>query len=307
MATRDLILILAVVIIWGLNFPVIRITLDGLPPLLIVAARYALVCLPLIGFIRRPPMPLRYLAVYGLVLGTLHQSALFLGIRAGLGAGISSLVLQSQAFFTMALAALILKERVTPAQIVGLVLGAIGLSLVALTSGQSASLSGFALVLLSAITWSIATLISKRAYSAASGPVNPLGFIVWASLFPILPTLALSIGIDGLAAHSNALTNLSITTIGGVLFIATGSTLFGFVVWNWLISKYGAGYTSQFGLLVPIVGMGSSVFLLGEAITPIKAIAAAFVIVGLAISIFGAKLFARYQTQGLSVQTPRGG
>jgi O-acetylserine/cysteine efflux transporter len=307
MSTRDLILILAVVIIWGLNFPVIRITLGGLPPLLIVAARYALVCLPLIGFIRKPPIPFRYLAAYGLVLGTLHQSALFLGIRAGLGAGISSLVLQSQAFFTMALAALILKERVTAAQVVGLVLGAIGLGLVGVYSEQSASLSGFVFVLLSAITWSIATLISKRAYAAATGPVNPLSFIVWASLFPILPTLALSLGIDGLTAHTTALSQLSGTTAAGVLFIAIGSTLFGFVSWNWLISKYGAGFTSQFGLLVPIVGLGSSALVLGEAITPVKAIAAAFVIVGLTISIFGEKLLVRFRSTALQVQTRRGG
>jgi O-acetylserine/cysteine efflux transporter len=290
MSSRNLVLVLAVVIVWGLNFPVIRITLGSMPPLLIVALRYALVCLPFIGFMRRPPMPLRYLAAYGIVLGTLHQGALFLGIRAGLGAGISSLVLQTQAFFTLALAAVILKERVLPQQIAGLVLGAIGLLLVALSSGQSASLSGFLFVLLSAVTWSIATLISKRAYAAAQGPVNPLGFIVWASAFPILPTLALSLLIDGVPAHINALTHLSPQTVAGVLFIAIGSTLFGFVTWNWLISKYGAGYTSQFGLLVPIVGLASSALVLGEAITPVKAVAAAFVIVGLSISIFGGRI-----------------
>jgi O-acetylserine/cysteine efflux transporter len=292
MSTRDIVLILAVVIVWGLNFPVIRITLGGLPPLLIVAARYALVCLPLIGFFRKPPIPLRYLVAYGLVLGTVHQGALFLGIRAGLGAGISSLVLQTQVFFTLALAVAFLGERVMPNQIAGLVLGTIGLTLVAVHSGQSASLVGFALVLASAVTWSIATLISKRAYAAATGPVNPLGFIVWASAFPIVPTLALSIGIDGLAAHTSALAQLSAQIVSGVLFIAIGSTLFGFVVWNWLISKYGAGFTSQFGLLVPIVGLASSALILGETITLVKALAAAFVIVGLAISIFGGRMFA---------------
>jgi O-acetylserine/cysteine efflux transporter len=288
MKTRDLILTLAVVIVWGLNFPVIAITLHGLPPLLIVAARYAIVCLPLIWFMRRPPMPWRYLIAYGLVLGTLHQGTLFLGIRAGLGAGISSLVLQTQAFFTLALAAYVLKEPVKPQQIVGLVLGAIGLALVAFSSDQGASLAGFALVLASAMLWSIATLISKRAYAAAHGPVHPLGFIVWASAFPILPTIGLSLLIDGAPAHVQALTHLAPLTIAGVLFIALGSTLFGFVSWNWLISKYGAGYTSQFGLLVPIIGLlSSAAFLPGETITPIKALAAACVIAGLSIAIFG--------------------
>ncbi len=303
MKTRDLLLTIAVVIVWGLNFPVIRITLGGLPPLMIVALRYTLVCLPFIAFMKRPPMPLRHLAAYGLVLGTLHQGTLFLGIRAGLGAGLSSLVLQTQAFFTLALAAFLLKEPVKPQQVVGLILGGSGLLLVALSSDQTASLAGFALVLASAVLWAVATLISKYAYAAATGPINPLGFIVWASAFPILPTIALSLLIDGPAAHLDAFANLAPVTLGGVLFIAIGSTLFGFVSWNWLISKYGAGYTSQFGLLVPIVGMASSALILGETISPVRAFAAALVIIGLMISIFGGRMLTTMRARFVIIAT----
>jgi O-acetylserine/cysteine efflux transporter len=289
MKTRDLLIVIAVVVVWGLNFPVIRITLGGLPPLLIVAARYALVCLPLIGFVRRPPIPLRYLAAYGLVLGTLHQGALFLGMRAGLDSGLSALVLQTQAFFTMGMAAVVLKEQIKTEQIVGLILGAIGLGLVTLSTRGAATGPGFAFVLASALLWSIATLISKRAYAAASGPVDPLDFMVWASAFPIIPTALLSLVLDGPAAHLSALSTLSAATVGGVLFIALGSTLFGFVTWNGLIQKYGAGYTSQFGPLVPIIGMSSGALLLGEALDAMTLISAAFVISCLGIAIFGAR------------------
>lgn len=293
MKPKDLLIALLVILVWGLNFVVIRLTMTSMPPMLIVALRYALIALPLIAFVKRPPIPLRYLAAYGIMLGTVHQGLLFLGIKAGMGAGLSSLVLQTQVFFTLVMAAVFLKEKVRAEQIAGMALAGVGLVLIATATEQSANLLGFALVIGSAITWAMATMFSKHASNIARGPVEPLSFMVWAALFPPLPTLGISLLLEGPAQIVSAVTHLNLATIAGLAFITFGSTLFGFMVWNRLIAQYGAGYVTQFSLLVPVVGMSSAAIVLHEAVTPIKALAALLVLIGLSISMFGGRLLTR--------------
>ncbi len=295
MKLKDLLIAMLVILVWGLNFVVIRLTMNAsMPPMLLVTLRYALIALPLLPFVKRPPVPLRYLAAYGLTLGTVHQGLLFLGIKAGMGAGLSSLVLQTQVFFTFLMAAVFLKERARPEQLAGIALAAIGLYTIATATEQAANPLAFMLVIASAITWAAATMFSKAASNRATGPVDPLAFMVWAAAFPPLPTLALAFVIDGPQAIATAMTHLSWSVAAGIAFITYGSTLFGFMVWNRLIARYGAGYVTQFSLLVPVVGMTSAAIVLGETITPVKALAALLVLAGLALAMFGGRVITRF-------------
>lgn len=295
MRVKDLLITLAVVAVWGFNFVVIRIMFGHMPPVLIVAMRYVLVALPLLPFVKRPSIRMRWVALYGLMLGTVHQGLLFIGMKAGMNAGLSSLVLQTQAFFTLILAVLFLRERPKLAQMIGLLFAAAGLYLIATATEQAGNLAAFGLVLLSAATWAVATLISRHGILQAKGKVDPLSFMVWASLFPPIPTLILSAILEGPASWAQAWAHLDWGSVAGIAFITYGSTLFGFVMWNRLIARYGAAYTAQFGLLVPIFGMTSGWLVLGESLTPVKLLAAGLVILGLAISVMGERVWQRMQ------------
>jgi O-acetylserine/cysteine efflux transporter len=295
MRPRDLFLTLAVVLVWGLNYVFIKQVLVALPPLLVVALRYALIALPLLPFVKRPPIPLRWLAAYGIILGTLHHGGLFVGMYAGLSAGLASLVIQTNVFFTAIFAWALFKERIGLWPTVGMGLAASGLALIAFNTGQTGTFLGFTLVLASVMFWSVATMITRHASRSATGPVDPLSFMVWASVFPLLPTFALSLLMEGPSRIVAGFAGLSISVLTGLAFITYGSTLFGFVVWNRLIATYGATRTSQFSLLVPIVGMVSAAVFAGETLTPLKEIAAGLVIAGLAVSVFGARLADRVQ------------
>lgn len=61
MSARDLAFALLVILLWGLNFVVIKVGLDSLPPMLLGATRFTLAAIPAIFFIRRPQVPLRWL------------------------------------------------------------------------------------------------------------------------------------------------------------------------------------------------------------------------------------------------------
>ena len=101
MSNKDWGLALLVVLAWGLNFVVIRWGLDGLPPMLLGALRFGLAAFPAVLFIRPPKLPLRWLFAYGITISLGQFALLFSAMHLGMPAGLASLVLQSQAIFTL--------------------------------------------------------------------------------------------------------------------------------------------------------------------------------------------------------------
>ncbi|MBB6099502.1 O-acetylserine/cysteine efflux transporter [Deinobacterium chartae] len=288
MTPRDLLLALLVVAIWGVNFVVIKVGLHDVPPLLLVALRFVLAALPAVFFVRRPPMPFRYIVGYGLVLGVAHFGLLFWGLQNGVSAGMGSLVLQLQAFFTALLGLTLLREKVLPRQWLGMAIAFAGIAVIATIRDESVQPLGLAVLVLSAAMWGAANIISKRAGQIAR--FDMLSFVVWTSLIPPLPLLGLSLALEGPERIVQALTQLTPSALGAALYIAYLSTLLGFGVWTWLLSRYPASSVAPLSLLVPVFGMSSSALLLGESFGPYKLLGAALVVVGLLVNVFGDRL-----------------
>lgn len=284
---RHLLLALVVVSIWGTNFVAIKVALRELPPLLLCALRFVFVALPVVFFLPRPAIPLRSLLLYGLTMFALHFGFLFLGMKLGMSAGLASLVLQFQVFVTLTLAAAVLKERIAPAQIAGALIAGAGFALVAAHTGGEITLAGLVCVLLGATSWGFANFTSKRL-----GRVNPLALVVWGSLVVPIPMTLASLVFEGPALIAHSLTHVGASTLLSVAFIVYASTLVAYSLWSWLLSHHPASTVSPFALLVPIFGMLSSALLLGEPLPAWKLQAAALVIAGLALNLFGPRLFA---------------
>jgi O-acetylserine/cysteine efflux transporter len=104
LSPRDLALTLAVVAVLGYTFVPIKVALREVPPFTLVALRFLLAAVPMVFFVRRPAMPWRDVALYGFAIGVCQFGLLFLGIKLGMPAGLSSLVIQIQVFFTIGLA-----------------------------------------------------------------------------------------------------------------------------------------------------------------------------------------------------------
>lgn len=279
---RHLLVALVVVGIWGANFVAIKVALRELPPLLLCAVRFVLVAFPVVFFVPRPAVPVRQLAVYGLTMFALHFGFLFLGMKLGMSAGLASLTLQFQVFVTLALAASVLKERISPVQIAGALTACAGFVVVGVHTGGEVTAAGLGCVLLGASSWGFANFTSKRL-----GRVHPLGLVVWGSLVVPIPMLLASLVFEGPALIAHSLTHVGRATVGGVAFIVYGSTLVAYSLWSWLLGRHPVSTIAPFTLLVPVFGMLSSALLLGEALPPWKFQAAALVIAGLALNLFG--------------------
>jgi O-acetylserine/cysteine efflux transporter len=285
MSPRDIILALGVACAWGLNFVAIRWGVDEIPPLLLSALRYIFAALPAVFFIRRPDVSLRLLVTYGMLIGVLQFGLLFWAISLGMPAGLASLVMQLQAFFTIAIAALLIGERPRPAQLLGAAVALLGVWVIASQRIGGAAFVPLLMTVLAAAAWGAGNVVSKTA-----GKVDMLSFVVWSSLVPPIPLLVLSMIIEGPGAASAALSALTVKGAGSVLFIAYASTLFGYGLWNVLLSRYPASTVAPFSLLVPVFGFTSAALLLGEQITAFEIAGGALVLLGLVVNVVGGRV-----------------
>lgn len=281
--------LLLVVTIWGANFTVIKLGLGEMPPILLSSLRFAFAALPAVFFLPKPKCHWKYVVGFGVVLGCIKFSLLFLGMDLGLSAGISSLVLQLQAFFTVILGFFVLSEKIGPHRIVAMVVAFCGVGVLLLVSDGSITAIGLTLVIAAAAAWGVANIIMKQA-----GPIKMLSFVVWASLVPPIPLAILSFLTEDRASLALFTDQISWIGVGSVLYLAYPVTLLGFAIWGRLLSTLPVGLVAPFSLLVPIVGMATSALVLGEDFGPIKIVSAILVMTGLLINVFGARLMALF-------------
>jgi len=297
----DIGLALVVVVVWGMNFVVIKAGVGEVPPLLLGALRFLAAALPAVFFFRAPKLPLRLYISYAMTIAFGQFACLFTAIHVGMPSGLASLVLQSQAFFTMIFAAIWLKESWRASQLIGLVLAAIGLALIGTTHGVSMPLGGFLLTVAAASSWAAGNIVNRS--MAKHGPVNMLAFVVWSSLVPPLPFLAMSLFIEGPQAITTALANFSLQSLFAVAYLAWCATLLGYSLWSRLMSRYPANQVAPFPLLVPLVGLTAGWAIYDEALLPIHFVGGGLLMLGLVVNLFGTRLMARLRRAAATGQS----
>ncbi len=275
-----ILLAILVMAAWGINFVVIKVGLESFPPLLLSTLRFALAGLPVILIWRKPPAPLLWLVVIALLLAVLQFSLLFIGINLGAGAGLTSLILQVQAFFTVLLAFFLLGERPRLRQWSGMALAFSGLVLIVREEfANTSTLIGIAFIIAAAFSWALSNIAMKKAQSK-----NPLHLMIWISALSAPPLLVLSLVFEGADWSGSDILHVSVNGMLSVLYLAGVATIAGFGIWAYLLKTYDAATVAPYSLLVPLFGLSSSAILLGETITSTTLVAAVLIIAGLALN-----------------------
>ncbi|WP_318389404.1 O-acetylserine/cysteine exporter [Enterobacter sp.] len=291
MTRKDGLLAMLVVVVWGLNFVVIKLGLHNMPPLMLAGLRFVLVAFPAILVVARPKIPMRLLLGYGLTISFGQFAFLFCAINFGMPAGLASLVLQAQAFFTIILGAAMFGERLQGKQLVGITLAVFGVLVLAESSlnGQHVALLGFLLTLAAAFSWACGNIFNKKIMQL---PVRPsvMSLVVWSALIPIVPFMLASLILDGPAVMLQSLVGIDLVTVFSLLYLAFVATIVGYGIWGTLLGRYETWRVAPLSLLVPVVGMGSAALLLGETLTLVQLVGAAMIMAGLYINVFGLRL-----------------
>jgi O-acetylserine/cysteine efflux transporter len=288
LSPRDAALGLLIVFIWGSNFVVVRWGLGMLPPLLMAAIRFALVLFPAIFFVKKPDASWTSLALYGFFVGTGQFGLLYIAMNGFISPGVASVVMQTQVFFTIAVAAQRTGEKPRLHHLLGLLPAVAGLAVIVMHNGQDITLAGVALVLCGAVCWALSNQTTREAAhkAAARGtPLNPLAYVVWASLFAMPGLLAASLVLEGPAQVIQAVSGSSWTIWPTLVWQSAANTLFGYTVWAWLLSRYPAATVAPLSLLVPVFGIGASALVLGEALPSWKITASLLIMAGLAVNL----------------------
>ncbi|MFF9015116.1 EamA family transporter [Streptomyces sp. NPDC014870] len=285
MKKQHILIAVAVTAIWGLNFSIIKIGLKSVDPLILAGIRFALCALPAVFFLKRPQVPWRHIIGYGLVFGVGLWGVVNLGIEAGVSSGIASLVLQFSAFLTILLGAVVFHESLSRYQYAGMAVALVGLFSITFVTDGTVTLAGVALVLVGAVSWSVANVILKKAK-----PTDTLAFLVWASLFAPVPLFLLDLVVNGTAGYVALPEQLGWSAVLSILFQAYPNTLLGYAVWNWLLREYPVSTVAPLSLLVPVFGVLGSVLIFGETLPALKLVAGALIVAGLVVGLYGKRI-----------------
>lgn len=291
MTLRDRLLALLVVVIWGVNFVVIKFGLQGMPPFLLAGMRFLLVALPAIFFIPRPTIPWKWLLLYGMTMSFAQFAFLFVAIKVGMPAGLASLVLQAQVFFTLLLGVVLMGEKLRVNHFVGIAIASGGMLVLAQASlhkpGSGAvPLAGLLLTLAAAFSWALGNLTNKKIL-AGFPQRNILSLVVWSAPIPVVPFLACSWLFDGPQVVLASLSHVQVGTWLAIAYLAFAATLFGYSVWGSLLGRYETWRVAPLTLLVPLVGLFAAWLLLDEALSPAQFGGALLVLAGMAVNTFG--------------------
>jgi O-acetylserine/cysteine efflux transporter len=280
---RDVALALLVVVLWGVNFAVIKVGLRGVSPFVLAGLRMMFTAFPVIFFVRRPHLPFRVFAGFALASFFGQFGLLFLAIKVGMPSGLASVVQQSQVFFTVFLAALVFGERPRPAQLAGTFVAAIGLAIIGAQSGVSFPLAGFVLTVLAAMSWAFGNVVSRSL--SRHGPVNGLAFVVWSALIPILPFFALARIAEGPGAIAASFRAMDAGSWAAVGYLAFGATVGGYGLWNRLLKEHPAAQVARFTLLVPVIGLACGSALFAERLGTAQLVGSALVVLGVGLPV----------------------
>jgi O-acetylserine/cysteine efflux transporter len=291
LAPRDLALVLAVVALWGFSFVAIKVGLREIPPFALAALRFLFAAFPLVFFIKRPRMPWPFVVGYGFGIGVFQFGLLFLGMKLGMPAGLSSVVIMVQVFFTVGLAIAFAGDKLRREDLLGAVIATAGVALLGvykLMAGVTSTLIGFVLVIAAALAWGVSNVIAKRAGTKYHADMFAL--VVWSSLVPPIPLAILSFLFEGGTDVVTAVASASLWAWGSVLLLAWVATLFGFASWAGLLHRYPTAVVSPFALLVPVSGLASGAIFLGEGLAGLQVAGVVLVFLGLAENVFGTQL-----------------
>ena len=292
-----------VAFIWGVNFTFIAWALESFPPLMLTALRFFFTAVPLVLFLK-PPKFNRTLFIYAIGTFVMQYAFVFTAMHLGASAGLTALLLQVQIFITVLLAYVILGEPVSRMQIIGMLVGVLGLGVIALNLGGDMPLVGFICILIAAIGWSFGNIASKQASTQQStsnistaSPVNSnnkasnrtsalsaLSLVVWGGLIACIVLTLSSLLFENEAWTLATFTQATFKSWLSLGFIVYVSTLIGFGLWAHLLSKNIASKVVPFALLVPVFGMATSVLLIGEVVTWWKMLAMVLILSGLILA-----------------------
>ncbi len=276
MRLHHLALAVLVNLVFGFNFVAGKIGADHFEPLFFTALRFAVVVVCLAPFLKDVPGRWRDVVKVGLLIGVVHFGLMFVGMRLSAGAASVALIAQLHVPFSIILAMIFLKERLSTRRLAGTALAFAGVAVIGFDPTVFAHLEALPFVVLGALAIGLGVVLIPGTRGV---PIVTLQ--AWMGVISLPPLLLLSLVFE--SGQIAALGAATLEQWGALLFVAVGATVFGHGSWYYLIKAYPITVISPFTLLGPVFGVVSGVLFLDDALTWEILFGGAMVLVGIGL------------------------
>ena len=278
MSTKHVVMAFIIVILWGLNFVTLKIAVLSLPPIFLAGLRFFLISFPWIFFVKKPKVSNKQFFSLPITLGVLQYSLLYYGMSTGLSVGLSSVILQTQSFFTVIMSAFLIKEKPSLNEIIGLIIGMLGVIILLTYNDGDFKLQAIFIILAAAMSWGVANIQLKNL-----GNINMVSFLIWISPLAAILLFIISFILEYDSLLKIDFSNIEIKVFLSIFYTAYISTVIGFTMWQYLLNKYKSIQITPYGLLVPVTGSFFGYIILNEVLEIYQIISGIIIIIGLMI------------------------
>jgi len=271
----DILIAIAVAVIWGMGFVIAKAGMAHFSPILLMALRFTLTAACLIYFFRPPPGLFKQLFWISLISAALQYSLTFNGVR-GIDASTAALLVQLEVPFGLIMAWLAFGERIRPQQALGILVAFAGAVLIVGEPRLEGDLIYAFMVIGGAFTWSVGQIMVKKL-----GNVGGFRLLSGVALFAA-PQLFVASWIfeqDQLEQVQTA----SLAAWSAVIYLGVVMTALGYGLWYRLLGHYGVNQVMPFLLLLPVTSVCGGIFFLGESLTVKIALGGSLAITGVAL------------------------
>ena len=276
MRPTDVLTVVLVMLIWGINFTVAKTGIEELSPIFMIFLRFLLVAVLLVPFVPRPTGPqMRRIALIGICLGGLHFPLMFVGV-SGVDASFASIAAQLSVPFSALLAAVVYRERLGWRRTVGLAIAFAGIAVIAGRPSESSNLFFLGLIIAATAFWSVANMQIKEL-----GPIGGFQLSAWISVFAVPLLLIASLIFE--EGQVEQVMSAGWRGWGSVVYQAVAVAIISYGMWYPLVRRYDVNVVMPFNLLNPLFGIICAVILLGDPVTWTLIVGGALVIGGVGI------------------------
>lgn len=276
MSLPDWLRFAAVMLIWGFNFPISKIGITELPPILMMALRFSLVALLLCPWRRLPPGRLGHILLLSVTFGSVHFPLMFYGLSR-IDASLASLLVPMQVPIAAVLAAIVFRDRLTWPLLLGMGVAFAGIVIIAGEPRVGDDWLPVAMILAAAFAWAVANIQVKYL-----GQIDPFALSGWIAFFATPQLVIMSLLLE--RNHIAILAAAGWHGYGAVAYNAIAVTIVSYALWYPMMRKYPINLLMPLTLAAPVAAVAASMLVLGESLTAQVAIGGAATLVGVAIT-----------------------
>ena len=282
MSFRDILIAISVPVLLGFGFVIAKPAMEYFPPYLLMGMRFTIPALILVWWFPIPKGLFLDLFKVSFIGNTLQYGLTYNGLNI-IDASSAVLLVQLEVPFGILIAFFLLKEIPSIKNIIGLVIAFFGVFILTGAPNLEGKYFGVLLTLSGAFTWSLGAVMAKP----LSKKIGAFALMTWLAVFSGPMLILISVIVNGNPIQYILFANFNSWLT--VLYLGFFMQPAAYGAWYYVLSKYPVNKVMPVLLLLPITGLITAIFLLGEDPPKQVFLGGTVIVLGVGMILFGKK------------------